>query len=157
MIDALEAIKGGLSSLKMMVGIVIALNMAIIGLIVQYADHKIIRCENRKPNREGFGPHFFLWFSRAVCYTARLIEAMEGVMEKALFVRAEWDEEAAVWVATSDDVPGLVAEADTAEALLEKLRALIPELLEANGYPDAGAVPFELFSRRFDVAHRQTA
>ena len=78
-------------------------------------------------------------------------------MEKALFVRAEWDEEAEVWVATSDDVPGLVAEADTTEALLAKLHTLIPELLEANGYPDAGGVPFELFTRRFDVAYRQAA
>jgi predicted RNase H-like HicB family nuclease len=84
-------------------------------------------------------------------------EKGENVMEKALFVRAEWDEEAKVWVATSDDVPGLVAEADTAETLLIKLRALIPELLEANGYPDADEVPFELFSRRFDVAHRIVA
>ena len=44
---------------------------------------------------------------------------------------------------------------ETAEALLVKLRVLIPELLDANGYPDAGEVPFELFSRRFDVAYRQ--
>ena len=51
---------------------------------------------------------------------------------KALFVRAEWDDEAEVWIATSDDVPGLVAEADTAEALLSKLRGLIPALLEAH-------------------------
>ena len=29
------------------------------------------------------------------------------MQSKPLFVRAEWDEEAAVWVATSDDVPGL--------------------------------------------------
>ena len=78
-------------------------------------------------------------------------------MKKALFVRAEWDEEASVWVATSDDVPGLVAEAATAEALQDKLRILIPELLDANGYPDSGEVPFELFSRRFDVALRQAA
>jgi predicted RNase H-like HicB family nuclease len=78
-------------------------------------------------------------------------------MEKALFVRAEWDEDAQVWVATSDDVPGLVAEADTGESLLIKLRSLIPELLEANGYTAADEVPFELFSRRFDVAHRQVA
>lgn len=76
---------------------------------------------------------------------------------KSLFIRAEWDDEAEVWVATSDDVPGLVAEADTAEALLTKLRGLIPELLEANGYPNDGEVPFELFSRRFDVVHRQVA
>ena len=78
-------------------------------------------------------------------------------MEKALFVRAEWDEDAGVWVATSDDVPGLVAEADNAEALLVKLRSLIPELLEANGRHEAGEVSFELFSRRFDVTHRQVA
>lgn len=76
---------------------------------------------------------------------------------KTLFIRAEWDEEAEVWVATSDDVPGLVAEADTTEALLSKLHILIPELLEANGYPDGEEMPFELFSRRFDVAHRQAA
>ena len=76
---------------------------------------------------------------------------------KTLFIRAEWDEEVNVWVATSDDVPGLVAEADTEEALLAKLHVLIPELLDANGYPDGDEVPFELFSRRFDVAHRKAA
>lgn len=76
---------------------------------------------------------------------------------KSLFVRAEWDDEAKVWVATSDDVPGLVAEADTEEALLAKLHVLIPELLDANGCPDGEEVPFELFSRRFDAAHRKVA
>ena len=76
---------------------------------------------------------------------------------KTLFVRAEWDDEAEVWVATSDDVPGLATEAETAELLLAKLHVLIPELLEANGYPDGDAVPFELFTRRFDVAHRHVA
>jgi predicted RNase H-like HicB family nuclease len=47
-------------------------------------------------------------------------------------VKAIWDNEAKVWVAESDDVPGLVTEAESSEALLEKLRVLIPELLEAN-------------------------
>ena len=51
---------------------------------------------------------------------------------KSLFVRAEWDEDARVWVATSDDVPGLATEAETAEALMDKLKVMIPELLEAN-------------------------
>jgi predicted RNase H-like HicB family nuclease len=76
---------------------------------------------------------------------------------KSLFIRAEWDAEAQVWVATSDDVPGLVAEAETEEALLKKLHVLIPDLLDANGYPDGDEVPFELFSRRFDVVHRKAA
>ena len=52
---------------------------------------------------------------------------------KQITVNAEWDPEAKVWVATSDDVPGLITEAETVEALAEKLSAMIPELLEANG------------------------
>jgi predicted RNase H-like HicB family nuclease len=47
-------------------------------------------------------------------------------------VHADWDPEVSVWVATSDDVPGLATEAPTLEALAEKLRILISELLQAN-------------------------
>ncbi len=36
---------------------------------------------------------------------------------KPLFVHAEWDEEAQVWVASSDDVPGLATEGSTIEGL----------------------------------------
>ena len=50
-----------------------------------------------------------------------------------LSVHVDWDAEAGVWVATSNDVPGLATEADTVEALLAKLESMIPELLEANG------------------------
>lgn len=46
---------------------------------------------------------------------------------------AHWDGEAEVWVAESEDVPGLVAEADSPNGLVTKLRTLIPELLELNG------------------------
>ena len=49
-------------------------------------------------------------------------------------IRAEWGEEAAVWVATSDDVPRLATEAATMEALSDKLGDLVPELLALNGY-----------------------
>lgn len=78
-------------------------------------------------------------------------------MTKVLFVRAEWDDEAGVWVATSDDVPGLATEADTLEALSAKLDAMVPELLDANGYPDDGEVPFELLARKFFVTPRRAA
>lgn len=71
---------------------------------------------------------------------------------KPLFVRAEWDEEALVWVATSDDVPGLATEAETSELLIEKLRRMIPDLLAANGLDRGQDVPFELLTRRFEVA-----
>jgi len=75
-------------------------------------------------------------------------------MPKIYFVHAEWDDEAAVWVATSDDVPGLATEADTLEALSAKLETLVPELLDANGQRDGAEVPFELLARKFSIAHR---
>ena len=71
---------------------------------------------------------------------------------KPFFVRAEWDHEALVWIATSDDVPGLSTESDTLENLVHKLKIVIPELLEANGMDVPEEVPFELLSRRFEVA-----
>jgi hypothetical protein len=48
-------------------------------------------------------------------------------------IAAEWDAEAAVWVATSEDVPGLATGDETFEALAAKLRVMVPELLELNG------------------------
>ncbi|MBU0543813.1 MAG: DUF1902 domain-containing protein [Proteobacteria bacterium] len=63
------------------------------------------------------------------------------MVQKPLFVRAEWDEDARVWVATSDDVPGLATEEGTLEALIAKLKILIPELLDANGIGREDEVP----------------
>jgi len=47
--------------------------------------------------------------------------------------KAVWEDEASVWIATSDDVPGLITEAETCDALVKKLQIMVPELLEANG------------------------
>ena len=55
-------------------------------------------------------------------------------METSYIVRSMWDDDAGVWVATSDDVPGLVAEAESLDALYEKLEVLVPELLDVNGF-----------------------
>ena len=62
-------------------------------------------------------------------------------------VNAFWDEEAQVWVAESEDIPGLVTEAGSLEALTEKLRQIIPELLQLNHLievDDQNAIAFEL-------------
>jgi hypothetical protein len=59
-----------------------------------------------------------------------------------------------VWVATSDDVPGLVTEPDTLESFSVKLEALIPELLDLNGVPNGEEVPFEFLARKFSVTQR---
>ena len=71
-------------------------------------------------------------------------------MDNPLYVHADWDAEAGVWVATSNDVPGLATEADTVEALVAKLETMIPELLAANGTDVDSNVTFELLARRFD-------
>lgn len=71
-------------------------------------------------------------------------------------IKVEWDEEGQVWVASSDDVPGLATGADTFEDLVEKLRVVVPELLEENGLINAGseAVPFIITAERAEFGRR---
>jgi hypothetical protein len=78
-------------------------------------------------------------------------------MKTVLLVRADWDPDAKVWTADSDDVPGLSTEAETVEGLMSKLEVMIPELLELNGWPAQDEVPFEILIRRFETARRQAA
>lgn len=49
-----------------------------------------------------------------------------------LKINAEWDPDACVWVATSNDIDGLAIEAGSIDALIERLKIVIPELMEAN-------------------------
>jgi predicted RNase H-like HicB family nuclease len=58
---------------------------------------------------------------------------MNDQVPAVIVVRAQWDPEAAVWVADSADVPGLATEADTVEGLQRKLPDMIADLFEANG------------------------
>lgn len=53
-----------------------------------------------------------------------------------IYINARWDDEAHVWVATSDDVLGLVAEASSRQELGAMLKIMIPELLTLNGIMD---------------------
>lgn len=65
-------------------------------------------------------------------------------------IRAQWDSEAGVWVAESEDVPGLVAEADSPNVLVQKLRTLIPELLELNGATSDRSASFHVLYQHED-------
>ena len=47
-------------------------------------------------------------------------------------INLTWDNEANVWTATSDDIPGLVLESGSFDALLERTKSAIPELLDLN-------------------------
>ena len=51
----------------------------------------------------------------------------------SIIVKATWDDEASVWVAETDDIQGLSTEAETLEALRDKVLVMIRELLELNG------------------------
>ena len=77
---------------------------------------------------------------------------------KPLIVHATWDDEAKVWVATSNDISGLATEAESMDALVKKLQVMIPELLDANGYPDGDdKVLFQINSELSAIAYRRAA
>jgi hypothetical protein len=54
-------------------------------------------------------------------------------MSRSITINARWDAEARVWIATSDEVPGLVVEADTWPTMIEEVRLVRPDLLELSG------------------------
>jgi hypothetical protein len=62
-------------------------------------------------------------------------------------VEAVWDDDAEVWVAESNDVPGLITEADSRALLIEKLAVLFPELLELNNRPTDPDKPIDVTLR----------
>lgn len=47
-------------------------------------------------------------------------------------VKLVWDTEANVWAAAIDDIPGLVLESGSFDALIERVRFAAPELLRLN-------------------------
>ena len=48
-------------------------------------------------------------------------------------IKFRWDPEEAVWTATSKDVPGLVLESGSFDALLERVKQAVPEMVRLNG------------------------
>ena len=56
------------------------------------------------------------------------------MFEKQIKVIATRDDEAGVWFATSDDIGGLVVEAETLEALHEEVIAAIRDLVELGAF-----------------------
>ena len=61
-------------------------------------------------------------------------------------VNLTWDDESAVWAAVSDDIPGLVLESGSFDALVERVRFAARELLELNQMPLPATLTF--LSRR---------
>jgi len=77
------------------------------------------------------------------------------MVKPSLTVRAKWDDQAAVWIATSDDVPGLCCEASSFDRLIAEVLALVPELLVSNRVlepAEAAEVPVTFVAERRMVA-----
>ena len=67
----------------------------------------------------------------------------------SIFVRAEWDEVARVWVATSNDIAGLAVEAQTMEELNRKVTDAISDLIELNGVDsDLAEIPVHIIAEQ---------
>ena len=43
-----------------------------------------------------------------------------------LVIKLTWDADACVWIAESEDIPGLVLESGSFDALIERLRFAVP-------------------------------
>jgi predicted RNase H-like HicB family nuclease len=74
---------------------------------------------------------------------------------RLIVVRAVWDPDASVWVAESEDVRGLVTEAESVEALEAKLPGLIQDLLEDENGSDI-ELPVHIIAESFSRVHVRT-
>jgi hypothetical protein len=64
-----------------------------------------------------------------------------------------WDNDAAVWVATSDDIPGLALESGSLDALIERVRFAAPELLSLNAKSESQMLSMCFRSERHERVH----
>ena len=75
---------------------------------------------------------------------------MAARTDRIIVVKAAFDAEARVWFTESSDVHGLRLEADTLEALVERLPGAVQDLLEDEPGGNGRDIPIEL------IAHAST-
>ena len=73
-------------------------------------------------------------------------------MESKYKITFFWDDEARVWVATGDDIRGLVLEHASLDALMENVRLAVPELLEIEDKLH-GDIYINYFVSRNELVH----
>lgn len=64
-------------------------------------------------------------------------------------VKLIWDDESRTWYTSSEDVPGLLLESNSFDALIERVRMAAPEMLELN-CNHTGEVQVSFESERLD-------
>jgi predicted RNase H-like HicB family nuclease len=78
-------------------------------------------------------------------------------MTSLIVVKAAWDPDAGVWWVEHSDLPGLNLEAETLEALRDKLPGAIEDLLEAAGHTGEREVQIEIIAHAHTRARLGTA
>ena len=64
------------------------------------------------------------------CLTDIIINILINMNEYTIFFT--WDDESSVWIAESNDLPGLILESGSFDALIERVKFAVPELLELS-------------------------
>lgn len=59
-------------------------------------------------------------------------------------VKFEYDNEAKVWIATSDDIIGLILEDESPENLIKRVVIAAPELIKLNNLPKCKIINFSM-------------
>ena len=71
-------------------------------------------------------------------------------MQNEYLVNFEYDAEAGVWIATSENVTGLILESESLDKLFERVLDVVPELVELNHLPKYSKINFSM-NRRENV------
>ena len=77
----------------------------------------------------------------------KILKSEVKVMKNEYTVRFNWDDEAKVWIATSNDIIGLILESESVEKLMNRVKLAAPELIELNHLPKYNSVKFEIEER----------
>jgi hypothetical protein len=78
-------------------------------------------------------------------------------MTNLIVVKAAWDPDAGVWWVEHSDLPGLNLEAESLEALRDKLPGAIEDLFEAAGHTGEREVQIEIIAHAHTRARLGTA
>lgn len=65
-------------------------------------------------------------------------------MQREYQVRVDYDNEPGVWIATSDDIVGLVLEDESPEYLMKRVAEAAPELIKLNNLSACKAINFSM-------------
>lgn len=78
-------------------------------------------------------------------------------MQDVYIVRAFWDAEAKVWVASGENFIGLATEATTVDGLIKKIPFIIADLLDADKEINGDNIPVQLLVESAAISRRHCA